>query len=265
MIYELKSDSSARNVIYEVRSGSTGETEDITRHGYYEIYYLTRGSGLYLVGNDSYDIDEGDILLIPEGVSHRTLEADEYQERQVLICRPQYIPHSVNEAIGDTATVIRSPISRGEIDEMFSRIAREYSAQDVFCDDALRCIIGELMIMLSRCNNLYVKNENNSPAVATAISYIKEHYSDRISLTDVANVCKVSSPYLSRRFKDEVGVGFSDYLSRLRLRNAARMLSELPEVSVTEVAFACGFNDSNYFSDKFKKQYGVSPLKFKSD
>jgi AraC-like DNA-binding protein len=41
------------------------------------------------------------------------------------------------------------------------------------------------------------------------------------------------------------------------------MLTDNPGISITDVAFASGFNDSNYFSDKFKRQYGISPIKFK--
>lgn len=263
MNYEIRNEGASGDIVYEWRRGTEDTASDTHRQGYYEIYYLTRGSGLYLVGNNTYNIDEGDILLIPEGVEHRTVEADEYRERHTIACRPQYIPRSVRERLGGGASVIRSPGARAEIDAILARIAREHATNDEHRDDALRCLVGELMILLARCENLYKQSENSSPAVAIAITYVKEHYSDRISLPDVARVCKVSTAYLSRKFKEEVGVGFSDYLSGLRLRHAAAMLTEMPEASITEVAFACGFNDSNYFSDKFKRRYGASPLKFK--
>ena len=80
----------------------------------------------------------------------------------------------------------------------------------------------------------------------------------------MARMCKVSVAYLSRKFKEELGDGFSDYLSLSRLQRAETLLLESPEMSITEVAFSSGFNDSNYFSDKFKKQFGMSPLKFRS-
>lgn len=261
----MRSEAGSRGVIYEYKVGGEDAPEEMARHAYYEIYYLTRGSELYLVGNKSYELDEGDILLIPEGLEHKTIEADENRQRYSILCRPQFIPGSARETLGERATVIRPLHSGDAIDEIISRIAKESTASDIHREDALRFLVGELMIMLARCENTYVQSEDNSPAVATAIAYIKEHYSDRISLPDVAETCKVSSAYLSRRFKDEVGIGFSDYLSRFRLRHAAAMLKERPEASITEVAFACGFNDSNYFSDKFKKQYGVSPLRFKKE
>ena len=74
----------------------------------------------------------------------------------------------------------------------------------------------------------------------------------------------VSSEHLSRIFKKEIGVGFNEYINSLRLRQAEFMLRNEDGKSVSEVAFACGFNDSNYFSYRFKKAYGVSPINIKN-
>jgi len=70
---------------------------------------------------------------------------------------------------------------------------------------------------------------------------------------------------LSRVFKQEVGIGFKEYLIRFRLQKAEDMLKHEPGRAVSEVAYACGFNDGNYFSYKFKEAYGVSPTKVKGN
>ena len=65
-------------------------------------------------------------------------------------------------------------------------------------------------------------------------------------------------------FKRVTGFGFCEYLTLLRLRRAEFMLKNEPGLSISSVAYACGFNDSNYFSHKFKLAYGKSPKELKN-
>ena len=144
------------------------------------------------------------------------------------------------------------------------KIAAEYGSDKPFSTDMQRAYVAELAVSAARGEGGVGEALDRSPAVASTVAYIKDHSGERISLSDMARMCKVSVAYLSRKFKEELGVGFSDYLSLSRLQRAETLLLESPEMRITEVAFSCGFNDSNYFSDKFKKQFGMSPLKFRS-
>ena len=88
---------------------------------------------------------------------------------------------------------------------------------------------------------------------------------DPISLGDVASYCFVSREHLSRIFKKETGFGFNEYVTLLRLRKAEEMIMCEPNKTISEIAYECGFNDGNYFSYKFKKMYGISPIKARSN
>ena len=81
-----------------------------------------------------------------------------------------------------------------------------------------------------------------------------------ITLSEVAGLNAVSAEHLSRIFKKELGVGFNEYINNVRLQKAEFMLRNEAGKSVSEIAFACGFNDSNYFSFRFKRAYGFSPV-----
>ena len=74
----------------------------------------------------------------------------------------------------------------------------------------------------------------------------------------LARVSGVSEAHFARSFKDAFGVSFRDYVVRLRLKEAARLL-ENPQARVTQVAYSVGFNDMSYFSRMFKRHFGVSP------
>lgn len=92
--------------------------------------------------------------------------------------------------------------------------------------------------------------------------YIQQNYDTNISLTEIANLCSVSEVHFSRCFKKETGINFKEYLSIIRLRNAENLLKKTSS-SISEIAYNCGFNDSNYFSFKFKKEYGLSPTEYR--
>ena len=67
----------------------------------------------------------------------------------------------------------------------------------------------------------------------------------------------------SRCFKKEIGITLQEYLVRLRIREALRLLDN-PNASITDIAFTVGFNDTSYFSRTFKKYMNYSPSEFRS-
>ena len=92
---------------------------------------------------------------------------------------------------------------------------------------------------------------------------ISENFQTNLVLNDLAESFSVSPEHLSRTFKKETGFGFNEYLTLVRLQKAEQFLEDGELKTVSEIAYACGFNDSNYFSDRFKKTHGISPLKFR--
>ncbi len=260
----MKSNNKCEDFIYEYLEGKKSGTEP-PHAQFFKIYYLTRGSGLFQVGSKTYEVDAGEMLLVPEGVAHKVIEADDDRVRHILNCRGQYVPKLIRDAIFINRPVVRvTTEAREEIDAIFEKIKFEYSEPDEFTTDMLAAYTREIFVLVARCRGNHAGTEGGSPAVESTLSYIKLHSSEKITLPDMAEMCGVSVAYLSRRFKEEVGIGFADYLSRTRLQRAAKMLEESPDISITEVAFATGFNDSNYFSDKFKRQFGIPPTKYKN-
>ena len=81
----------------------------------------------------------------------------------------------------------------------------------------------------------------------------------------MARMRSVSPEHLSRTFKRETGFGFNEYLTLVRLQHAELMLRDRSAKSISDIAYSCGFNDSNYFSDRFKKAYGIPPLRYRKN
>ncbi|MBW5447951.1 response regulator [Cohnella sp. CFH 77786] len=102
-----------------------------------------------------------------------------------------------------------------------------------------------------------------SPLVRRARQYLRDHFDDpRLSLDNTAKAIGVSSVYLSRLFKQELGTTFVALLTQIRISKAVQLLSSTSR-SIAEIAEAVGYESQHYFSTAFKKAVGVSPIRYR--
>ncbi|MBN1119770.1 MAG: substrate-binding domain-containing protein [Anaerolineae bacterium] len=99
--------------------------------------------------------------------------------------------------------------------------------------------------------------------VKAVIGYFQQNYSLPVSRQEVAEAVGVSANYLSKIFRQEVGLSPWDFLNRLRILKARELLDASSE-AVTEIAFQVGFNDPAYFSRVFRKYTGKSPQEYRA-
>ncbi|MNS68145.1 putative response regulatory protein [compost metagenome] len=92
--------------------------------------------------------------------------------------------------------------------------------------------------------------------------YVDENYPYELTLSQLAGMFHMNETYLSGLFKQNAGVTFSDYLTRLRLTRAAELL-EGTDLKLTDIAMLVGYSSSSYFSTSFKKYYGCSPKEYR--
>ena len=111
-----------------------------------------------------------------------------------------------------------------------------------------------------------LKEQRNSATrsfVKNAKDYVRDHYSDcDLTINDVCGQLGVSAAYFSTVFKKETGQTFINYLTDYRMQEAVRMLIEQDEKTYV-IAEKVGYADANYFSYVFKKQFGMSPTKYR--
>lgn len=98
--------------------------------------------------------------------------------------------------------------------------------------------------------------------VNRAIDYVLENLERPLKLEDVARSACFSSFHFHRVFRSILGETLNQFVKRLRLERALRMLSHQQDRSLTDVALACGFGSSSDFSRSFKQRYGVAPSAF---
>ncbi|MDQ0861743.1 DNA-binding response regulator [Bacillus sp. V2I10] len=108
----------------------------------------------------------------------------------------------------------------------------------------------------------YQHSDVQSHIIQEAINIIHEQYSQKLSLSFLANQIHINSAYLSRKFHEEMKISFSEYLNEYRIEMAKQLLQD-SEKSISSISEECGFNSQHYFSVLFKKQTGLSPREYR--
>ena len=128
-------------------------------------------------------------------------------------------------------------------------------------------IITDIMQILSICAQLYEKQNDSktiealTPYTRFAMKYINEHYSEKITLDEIAKKAGCSTTYLTKVFKKDTDKSVYAYLTEYRIIKSTMLLKE--GFNVTETCYAVGFGDCSSFIRTFKKIIGVSPHKYK--
>jgi len=112
-------------------------------------------------------------------------------------------------------------------------------------------------------SNFDKSNDGRKFYVTKAKGWVREHYKENISISDVALELGISESYLSRLFKNYMGYTFVEYLTNFRIKIAIELLKD-HSVKVYEVSEKVGYHDPKYFSILFKKKIGVTPMSFKN-
>lgn len=102
------------------------------------------------------------------------------------------------------------------------------------------------------------QNTKNMDQLKTLLSWIKQHYTEPLTIENAADFVGYSPAYFMRRFKEATGQTFVHYLNDYRLASASYRLAETSD-SINDIAAQCGFNNFSYFIRLFRKKFGVSP------
>ncbi len=129
-------------------------------------------------------------------------------------------------------------------------------------------IITDIMQILSICAQLYDTQSDNrpiksfTPYTRFAMKYMNEHYSEKITIEEIAKKAGCSTTYLSKIFKQDTEKSVYTYLTEYRINKSTMLLKE--GLNVTETSYSVGFGDCSSFIRTFKKSIGVSPYKYKN-
>ena len=153
-------------------------------------------------------------------------------------------------------------------DGSFVQLYKELSPNPPSLKELMRFItpLKYMFVELYKCcqiiNTGYEEASPTKQIFQKAVRYINENYMQQISCDSIATRFNYSTSYMQYIFKKEGNTTIKVYINNIRL-NQARYLLSNSHTNVTNVALACGFLDSNYFSTAFKNKYGTSPRKYR--
>lgn len=132
-----------------------------------------------------------------------------------------------------------------------------FASLDIFGDRILElCMLVHNKISSERI-------DSTKKLAQDAKQYIMDHYSQSsLSVDDICSYLGVGATYFSSVFKKDTGLSFVSYLTNIRMEEAQRLLDTTDEKSYV-IAGMVGYDEPNYFSYVFKKQFGVSPSKYR--
>lgn len=248
-------------------------TMEFHAHDFLELYYFLDGSVTYYIEDQVYDLCPGDLLIIPAGKMHRPVIANEHAayERMVLWITPQYL-QSIDSPAGDLQKNLQKvgehgycvPF-RGDETVFVTALLKKLlymqnnDTDPKFCAGAVELY---LWTIFRSYGVIDTTHRNETQVIPQVIRYITAHFSEPLTLEDIAAEFFVSKSYLNRHFKAYTNSTVYAYIMALRLTHARRMLRE--GIPAVEAGRECGFSDYSTFYKAFKTQTGLSPQQFKS-
>ena len=106
----------------------------------------------------------------------------------------------------------------------------------------------------------YIYNDNNK--IHQIIDFIDKNYNQEVSLKETASVLNINPQYLSRFFKQQAGIGFLNYLNKIRIKKSLKCLLSTNK-SILEIAVDYGFNDSKNYTRAFKQEFQMTPGEYR--
>lgn len=273
-IYMILSDKKKSFDITQVKGKAYAEMKDAHYHPYYEFYYLLSGTRKIFINDTIHSVKKGDLIMIPKGALHRTTYiSGDTHERIVMVFNDEFIAPLVEhismaafKKCFENRQITIPPNRRDYIEDLFGKILREHNGIDAFSNDMLTLYVYELIIFVLRCTESsehpYPSAEIGDDIISDAARFISANFTQNFSLAQLAAKYNMSPSYFSRKFKLCTGFGYKEYLITLRIIEACSLLLNT-NLTITEIAEKCGFEDSNYFGDSFKKIKGLSPREYR--
>ncbi len=243
------------------------EMDALHSHDMHELYYLEKGSTKYFIGNEIYVLSPGDFIFVPAGEYHQT-DYSESSKRERLILAfdnsfvgSRYLKY-IQDLVSDKLVHIPADYSE-DFKILLRKIEEEGTRKAEDCNEMQKLYLRQLLILISRYRVARRSTglSENDHLIQHATKYISMHYNADLSLGNLARRYSVSPCHFSKLFKRTTGVCLNEYINIAKV-SAAQELLETSDLSVMQIAYQCGFNDSNYFTQVFKKIKGITPKKY---
>lgn len=233
---------------------------------HFKIHYIHKGKGIFRLGNETYHLKEGQgFLICPNVIAY--YKADDEEPWSYSWCAFDGINA---EAYLKRANLTNdNPIFEYNKDDKVNKCFEEMiqatnseKSSDLRLQSLLYLFLATIIDEAVLDQSLEETKTNKSIYINKAIDFIHINYSRKIRVSEVAKFIGLDRKYISKLFKDIVGVTIQDYLISFRINKAKEMMKD-KKLSIGDISRSVGYDNPLIFSKIFKKVNGMSPSKYR--
>ncbi len=237
-------------------------------HDRVEIHRVIKGSLELFCADEHIVLNAGDISVVSPRLLHRGIAGAAGVEYDVIMFD---VRHLLNQT--EASAQFLNPLCDGTVafsprirsDEMVAVADRIISSSGYDNEHRLQTV-GDLYAFIGLLYRYGTVRQGTPLGVeerfGRVIAYINEQFTHPISSATLSTMFGYDEAYFCRKFKAGTGITVMKYIRSLRLEHARRMLKETAQ-PISSVAAACGFADTAYFANCFKKQYGMTAVQWR--
>lgn len=247
--------------VFEEHIMNQSSTE-LHAHTYYEIEIITDGSGIMTLNGESYKFSRGFAYILRPTDSHSYVYNGTTTFLNLIFSENTFSKKLMDILLCSSGNNVAKldEETMSEIISLFRIAIREQQQGDEFYDGIITSCAQAVMLLIAR-NSGFRDTQKENQSIFRALRYIKSNYRSSITLSDVAKSAGLSPTYFSSLFIKEVGCGYKEYLTNLRIEYAKKLLKD-SDATASEVCYEAGFNSYSVFLKAFSSVVGMSPSKY---
>ncbi|PAV29423.1 hypothetical protein CIL05_11185 [Virgibacillus profundi] len=223
----------------------------------YDLLYVWNGEGTVVLNEKPYDVEKGNCFLFKPG---DVITATHIPQNSLILT---YIHFDVTETpklVPQAHRIIENTIN---FESLLTQYVRLFLIKTFGAEIEAKLILKQLMIHLLREEQEKEEQMNDSSnrlleTIREVANYIQQHPGEPHTIESLATRANLSQRYFSEKFKQIIGQTVKSYIVYSRIKRAEHLL-HFTGMTVTEAAYALGYNDLHFFSRQFKKHTGKNP------
>lgn len=269
--------------VYPALDGSeAGDSDFIPYHWHPELEVIEVDSGRVslTISDHVYEGTRGDIFFAASEELHEIRAAGRENQFRSFVFAADFLQFARAD---ETEFALLEPLAQGklrfstciragepgqaEVRTLLAQIVRAWQQQAPGCQLAVKAALLGIVAVCAQYGRLEGRSmrpgaDYKARQLREIVGYLGEHFTARLSLTEVAAHFGLSPQYFSTFFKENFGRTFTQHVNSLRIEQAARLLRET-DLPVMDVGFSVGFDNFSYFIKRFRSVYGVSPSHYR--
>lgn len=231
-----------------------------------ELLYVLEGTAEVIIGNQKIILQQNDLAIIFPNTIHTFLTGREHCEILLSICNQSLFGEYSNKLIKSVPSTPVIPSSNIHPDVIYAlnSLFNEYQTSKT---QNLPCIKALVSLILSRTIPLLTLEKSTTllenDMTGKVIHYVCNNFTRQLSLDLLSSELGMNKYYISRVFTKKIGISFNTYINNLRIDYAKQLLTT-SNLSISEIAFECGFETQRTFNRTFNQFSSMSPLKYRN-